>query len=55
MKKNIKRLVLAVAGLFMIILVSGCAGNKTVVTMKGGRITQQEYYDEMNTSNNDHF
>ncbi|WP_164505017.1 peptidylprolyl isomerase PrsA [Companilactobacillus hulinensis] len=42
--------VLALAGLLMVTVVAGCSGNKTVATLKGGRITQEEYYKEMKSS-----
>ncbi|KRK65560.1 peptidylprolyl isomerase [Companilactobacillus tucceti DSM 20183] len=50
MNKRFTKWILAIAGLLMITVVAGCSGNKTVASMKGGRITQQEYYDEMKSS-----
>lgn len=50
MSKRINKFILAIAGLLMIVLVSGCSGNKTVATLKGGKITQDELYQEMKTS-----
>lgn len=49
MKKSFKKLVLALAGILMVFLVAGCA-NKPVATMKGGKITEKELYQEMKSS-----
>lgn len=50
MSKRFNKFILAIAGLLMVVLVSGCAGNKTVATLKGGKITQDELYQEMKSS-----
>jgi len=50
MNKRLTKWILAIAGLFMITVVAGCSGNKTVATLKGGRVTQDEYYKEMKSS-----
>nr|WP_125760938.1 peptidylprolyl isomerase PrsA [Companilactobacillus hulinensis] len=50
MNKRLTKWVLALAGLLMVTVVAGCSGNKTVATLKGGRITQEEYYKEMKSS-----
>jgi len=51
MNKRLTKWILAIAGLFMITVVAaGCSSNKTVATLKGGRITQDEYYKEMKSS-----
>lgn len=50
MNKRLTKWVLALAGLLMVTVVAGCSGNKTVATLKGGRITQDEYYKEMKSS-----
>ncbi|WP_404825424.1 peptidylprolyl isomerase [Companilactobacillus zhongbaensis] len=44
------RWLLAIAGLLLVTVVAGCSGNKTVATMKGGRITQNDYYKELKKS-----
>ncbi|WP_434735171.1 peptidylprolyl isomerase PrsA [Companilactobacillus sp.] len=44
------RWILAIAGLLLVTVVAGCSGNKTVATLKGGRITQNDYYKEMKNS-----
>ncbi|GKQ42490.1 foldase protein PrsA [Companilactobacillus sp. RD055328] len=49
MSKKFNKLVLGVAALLSVTLVAGC-GNSTVATLKGGKVTQQEYYDEMKSS-----
>ncbi|MGR3741582.1 peptidylprolyl isomerase PrsA [Companilactobacillus sp. DQM5] len=49
MSKKFNKWVLGIAGLLMVALVAGC-GNQTVATLKGGKVTQQEYYDEMKSS-----
>lgn len=51
MNKRLTKWILALAGLFMVTVVAaGCSSNKTVATLKGGRITQEEYYKEMKSS-----
>ena len=50
MNKRLTKWILALAGLLMVTVVAGCSGNKTVATMKGGKITQEEYYKEMKSS-----
>ncbi|WP_334328357.1 peptidylprolyl isomerase PrsA [Companilactobacillus sp. HBUAS59699] len=50
MNKRLTKWVLALAGLLMVTVVAGCSGNKTVATLKGGRITEEEYYKEMKSS-----
>ena len=50
MNKRLTRWILAIAGLLLVTVVAGCSGNKTVATMKGGRITQNDYYKEMKSS-----
>ncbi len=50
MNKRLTKWILAIAGLFMVTVVAGCSSNKTVATLKGGRITQEEYYKEMKSS-----
>ncbi|MFD1466376.1 peptidylprolyl isomerase [Lapidilactobacillus mulanensis] len=44
-----KKLVLAAASLVAVVTLAGCS-SKTVVSMKGGKITQDEYYKEMKKS-----
>lgn len=50
MNKRLTRWILAIAGLLLVTFVAGCSGNKTVATLKGGRITQNDYYKEMKNS-----
>lgn len=50
MNKRLTRWLLAIAGLLLVTVVAGCSGNKTVATMKGGRITQNDYYKELKKS-----
>lgn len=50
MNKRLTRWILAIAGLLLVTVVAGCSGNKTVATLKGGRITQNDYYKEMKNS-----
>ncbi|MFD1471060.1 peptidylprolyl isomerase PrsA [Companilactobacillus mishanensis] len=50
MNKRFTKWILAIAGLLLVTVVAGCSGNKTVATMKGGRITQNDYYKEMKES-----
>ncbi|PMD68126.1 peptidylprolyl isomerase [Companilactobacillus nuruki] len=50
MNKRLTKWILTIAGLFMVSVVAGCSGNKTIATLKGGRITQEEYYKEMKDS-----
>ncbi|TGD24323.1 peptidylprolyl isomerase [Companilactobacillus suantsaicola] len=50
MNKRLTKWILALAGLLMVTVVAGCSDNKTVATMKGGKITQEEYYKEMKSS-----
>lgn len=49
MKKSIKKIALAAASLVAVATLAGCS-SKTVVSMKGGKITQDEYYKEMKKS-----
>ncbi len=49
MKKSMKKLVLAAASLLAVVGLAGCS-SKTVVSMKGGKITESEFYDEMKKS-----
>nr|WP_129045189.1 peptidylprolyl isomerase [Companilactobacillus metriopterae] len=50
MNKRITKWAVALAGLLMMVTVAGCAGNKTVATMNGGRISENDYYKEMKDS-----
>ncbi|KRL68315.1 peptidylprolyl isomerase [Companilactobacillus versmoldensis DSM 14857 = KCTC 3814] len=50
MNKRLTKWILALAGLLLVTVVAGCSGNKTVATLKGGRITQNDYYKEMKDS-----
>jgi foldase protein PrsA len=50
MNKRLTRWILAIAGLLLVTVVAGCSGNKTVATLMGGRITQNDYYKEMKNS-----
>lgn len=50
MNKRLTKWILALAGLLMVTVVAGCSGNKTVATLKGGKITQEQYYKEMKSS-----
>lgn len=50
MNKRLTKWILTIAGLFMVSVVAGCSGNKTIATLKGGRITEEEYYKEMKDS-----
>ncbi|WP_125767081.1 peptidylprolyl isomerase [Lapidilactobacillus wuchangensis] len=47
MKKSFKKLVLAAAGVVAVLALAGCSNSKTVVSMKGGKITESEYYEKM--------
>lgn len=47
MKKSIKKLVLAAASVVAVLALAGCSNSKTVVSMKGGKITENEYYEKM--------
>lgn len=49
MNKKFKKIVLSVAALLMVAVVAGC-GSQTVATLKGGKVTKDEYYDEMKAS-----
>lgn len=49
MSKKFNKFVLGVAALLSVALVAGC-GNSTVASLKGGKVTQEEYYDEMKSS-----
>lgn len=49
MKNTMKKLVLAAASIVAVATLAGCS-SKTVVSMKGGKITQDEYYKEMKKS-----
>lgn len=50
MSKRIKKLLLVFAGLMLVFVAAGCSNNSTVATTKGGKITKDEYYDEMKKS-----
>ncbi|WP_125590421.1 peptidylprolyl isomerase PrsA [Companilactobacillus jidongensis] len=50
MNKRLTKWVLALAGLLMVTVVAGCSGNKTVATLKGSKITEEQYYKEMKSS-----
>ncbi|AKP66780.1 peptidylprolyl isomerase [Companilactobacillus ginsenosidimutans] len=50
MNKKWTKWILAIAGLLLVTVVAGCSGNKTVATLKGGRITQNDYYKELKSS-----
>lgn len=52
MSKILKKVVLAATALLSVTVIAGCSGNKAVVTMKGGKITQEQYYDKMKKSQN---
>ncbi len=45
MKK--KQLILAVAGVLSIMSLAACSSNKALVSLKGGDITQEDYYNEI--------
>lgn len=48
MKK--KKLALAIVGLASMVTLAACSGGKDLVTMKGGKITVDEFFDEIKTS-----
>ncbi|UQS82634.1 peptidylprolyl isomerase [Bombilactobacillus folatiphilus] len=50
MSKKFSRIVLTLAAFLSITLVAGCSSNKAVVTMKGGKITQEQLYQKMKKS-----
>ncbi len=51
MKNYIKKAAAAVAVAGVALSLSACSSNsKTVVSYKGGKITQEQYYDEMKKS-----
>ncbi|MCD2256644.1 peptidylprolyl isomerase PrsA [Agrilactobacillus fermenti] len=50
MSKGFKKLLLAVAGIMLVLVAAGCSNNSTVATTKGGKITKDEFYNEMKKS-----
>lgn len=51
MKKYMKKAAAALAVAGVALSLSACSsGNKTVVSYKGGKITQEQYYDDMKKS-----
>lgn len=50
MKKSIKKLVLAAASAIAVLALAGCSNSKTVVSMKGGKITESQFYDKMKST-----
>ncbi|GAF39622.1 peptidylprolyl isomerase [Agrilactobacillus composti DSM 18527 = JCM 14202] len=50
MSKGLKKLLLALAGIMLIFVAAGCSNNNTVATTKGGKITKDDYYNEMKKS-----
>lgn len=50
MKKYLKSAAALVAVAGIALATAGCSSNKTVVSYKGGKITQQQYYDNMKKS-----
>lgn len=50
MSKKFSKWILTLVALFSVTLVAGCSGNKAVVTMKGGKITQEQLYQKMKKS-----
>ncbi|UQS83341.1 peptidylprolyl isomerase [Bombilactobacillus thymidiniphilus] len=50
MSKKFSKFVLTLTALLSVSLVAGCSGNKAVVTMKGGKITQEQLYQKMKKS-----
>ncbi|AXX64266.1 MAG: peptidylprolyl isomerase [Lactobacillus sp.] len=50
MSKKFNKIILTIVALLSVSLVAGCSGNKAVVTMKGGKITQEQLYQKMKKS-----
>ncbi|NVY96878.1 peptidylprolyl isomerase [Lactobacillus sp. DCY120] len=50
MTKKFSKVALAVAAVLSVTAVTGCSNNKAVVTMKGGKITEEQLYQKMKKS-----
>lgn len=50
MKRTTKKLALALASIAAVITLAGCSSDKTVVSMKGGKITESQFYKKMKKS-----
>lgn len=50
MSKKLNKFMLALVAFLSVTLVAGCSSNKAVVTMKGGKITQEQLYQKMKKS-----
>ncbi len=50
MSKKFNKVILTVVALLSVSALTGCSGNKAVVTMKGGKITQEQLYQKMKKS-----
>lgn len=50
MRKTTKKLALAFASIAAVISLAGCSNDKTVVSMKGGKITESQFYQKMKKS-----
>lgn len=50
MKNSVKKGLLTVFGALTLVALAGCSNDKAVVKMKGGSISQTQYYNKMKTS-----